>query len=74
MQSLVYRLKSSGVRTHPWGAPMLMDRELDVILDSPQPHTLPPVSQAGNPLTGGGRHRELDELLVENFWDDGVER
>ncbi|KAM9833127.1 integrator complex subunit 6 isoform X3 [Syngnathus typhle] len=30
--------------------------------------------EAGDPLTGGGRHRKLDELLLEDVRGDGVER
>nr|XP_049580550.1 ubiquinone biosynthesis protein COQ9, mitochondrial isoform X2 [Syngnathus scovelli] len=29
--------------------------------------------EAGDPLTDGGRHRELDELLVEDVRSDGIE-
>lgn len=34
MQSLVYREKSSGEKTHPWGAPVLVVRVLDVCFPS----------------------------------------
>lgn len=41
--------------------------------DAPLPHLLPPVSQeAGDPLTDGGWHSELGELL-EDLRDSSVE-
>lgn len=40
---------------------------------SPQLHQLPLSQEAGDPLTGRGWYCELSELLLENFWDAGVE-
>ncbi|KAK5600965.1 hypothetical protein CRENBAI_006237 [Crenichthys baileyi] len=42
--------------------------------DAPQPHLLLPVLQeASDPLSGGGRDFELDELLVEDVLADSIE-
>ncbi len=62
--TLVYREKSIGESTHPWGAPVLIVRVLMWVY---------PASLAGDPLTDWGGHGELGQFVWEKVRHDGIE-
>ncbi len=59
VQSLVYREKSSGERTQPRGAPVLIIQVLDENFPSLPSCCLSVCQEAVDPLTDGSGHGEL---------------
>ncbi len=71
VQSFMYREKSSGERTQPWGAPVLIVRVLDENFPSFTSCCLS-IRKAVDPLTDRGGDGELYQFILKGVRDDDV--